>query len=61
MELWKVDLVLYTKMDREIWKQIHSMPEAEVIEWHFQHGFYFDEMMQCKRELKGDCIWKCWN
>ena len=60
-ELWKWNLDLYTIIDQECNRQMHSLPEAEVIEWLMTHGYTFEEAMELKRDLKGDCIWGCWN
>lgn len=61
MELWKIDLDLFTKMEREASRQRDSLPEAEVIEWFFQNGHTFEEAMEIRSRLKGDCRFKCWN
>jgi hypothetical protein len=61
MELWKNDLELFTKIDHEINRQLHALPEAEVIEWWFQHGYSFQEITKMRSRLKGDCIFNCWN
>jgi len=59
--LWKTNLELFTIIDREADRQMHSLPEAEVVEWHFQHGYTFNECMRLRFRLRGDCIWRCWN
>lgn len=61
MELWKTDPDLYHKMEQETNKQRHSLPEAEVIETLMQDGYTFKELMELKRNLKGDSKFKCWN
>lgn len=61
MELWKIDLDLFTKMEREASRQRDSLPEAEAIEWLMQNGYSFEETMEMRSRLKGDCRFKCWN
>jgi hypothetical protein len=61
MELWKIDLGLFTKMEREANKQRDSLPEAEVIEWCMQRGCTFEEIMEMRSRLKGDSSFTCWN
>lgn len=59
--MWAIRLDLYAIVEAEANRQMYALPEAEAIENNMQRGYNFDEIMELKRDVKGDCIWKCWN